>query len=416
DLDRFKEINDTQGHDVGDQVLREVARRFQQIMRASDTLARLGGDEFGIVASNIDQAEAILIAKRLSSCLEARITVDGESFTVGVSVGVSYFPDDGATPDLLLRNADIAMYRAKASRQGLAAYNNAMSAGLAERLALARDLQEALVGAQRQLALHYQPQIDLKTGVLVGAEALLRWRHPTLGAIGTDVFLPLAEERGMMAAIGAWVLQEACRQMAEWREAGLSLPGRMAVNIAAQELEDIEFRARLVERVTRFGISAEQIEFELTESGVMRNVDRAVDLFGQLNGIGFSLAVDDFGTGYSSLAYLKRLPVKKLKIDRTFVRDMAEDANDHAIVATIIAMGRTLGLRTTAEGVETKTQAQALLALGCEHAQGYLFGAPEPPEDFATRWLKQKQESKGECGGVPSAQGTIEAGVGTKVA
>ena len=199
----------------------------------------------------------------------------------------------------------------------------------------------------------------------------------------------------MMAEIGRWVLEEACRQMVEWRDAGLVFPGRLAVNIAAQELESDGFWNGVVERIRRYALSPEQLEFELTESGVMHNVERTVDLFERLSEIGFSLAVDDFGTGYSSLAYLKRLPVKKLKIDRTFVRDMAEDANDHAIVATIIAMGRTLGLRTTAEGVETQTQADALLSLGCDHAQGYLFGRPEAPEIFATRWLQQIARSEG---------------------
>lgn len=387
DLDRFKEINDTQGHDVGDRVLREVAKRFSSVMRASDTLARLGGDEFGIVASNVDHVEASLIAKRVGACLDQKITVDLESFAVGVSVGIAFYPEDGATPDLLLRNADIAMYRAKISRQGLAVYNDAMSAGLAERLALARDLQEALAGPQGQLSLHYQPQVELRSGALTGAEALLRWRHPQLGPVATDVFLSLAEERGLMTEIGKWVLAQACHQMAEWRDAGLVFPGRLAINISAQELEDGEFFGRLLEHVHRFGLPPEQLEFELTESGVMRNVDRAVELLGQLNRIGFSLAVDDFGTGYSSLAYLKRLPVGKLKIDRTFVRDMAEDTNDHAIAATIVAMGRTLGLLTVAEGVETRTQADALLALGCDQAQGYLFGRPEPPDVFAAAWL-----------------------------
>jgi diguanylate cyclase (GGDEF)-like protein/PAS domain S-box-containing protein len=389
DLDRFKEINDTRGHAVGDEVLREVAQRFQRVMRESDTLARLGGDEFGVVACGADKSEAAFLANRLTASLETKVQVGSESHSVGLSVGIAHYPFDGATPDLLMRNADIAMYRAKVSRGGIANYDFAMSSRLLERIALAADLKDAIDRPGGQLSLFYQPQIELRSGCAIGAEALLRWHHPKRGSIDAGTFLPLAEERGMMPVLGAWVLREACAQLRAWREAGLALPGRLAINVSAQEIEDADFERAILSAVEESGLAPTQIELELTETGMMENVDRAVEIFGRLSVRGFSLAIDDFGTGYSSLAYLKRLPVSRLKIDRSFVRDMTMDANDHAIVATVVAMGRTLGLQTVAEGVETREQADALLALGCEAAQGYLFGRPVPAGELAQNWLAQ---------------------------
>lgn len=387
DLDRFKEVNDTQGHEVGDAVLREVARRFREVLRHNELLARLGGDEFAVVASATDHAGAAYIAERLAQSLQAQIVTGGHVFSLGVSIGIAIYPSDGTTPDDLLRNADIAMYRAKGGPQHYMFYNPEMSSGLSERIALARDLKAALNSDDDQLSLVFQPQFDLATSELVGAEALLRWQHPRHGGISPGVFIPIAEERGMMLMISNWVFDASCRQLLAWQAAGVAFKGRIAINIAAQQIEDASFPQHAAERVRSYGLEPALFELELTESGMMRNIDLAIELAGQLSAAGFTLAIDDFGTGYSSLAYLKQLPADKLKIDQSFVRDMIDNSNDHAIVATIIGMGRTLGLHTIAEGIETAEQASALLGLGCQEGQGYLLGRPETADIFAGRWL-----------------------------
>ncbi len=396
DLDRFKEINDTQGHTVGDDVLREVARRFSGVLRDGEVLARLGGDEFAVLAPIANPAAAVFIAERIIGTLANRIDVGNHSFALGVSVGISHFPGDGDTPDTLLRHADIAMYRAKSGGRGYMHYAPEMSSGVAENLALARDLKEALRHRPEELSLFYQPLFDLRSGRLLGAEALMRWTHPTLGAVSPVAFIPVAESRGMMTMIGNWVLKEACRQILAWRGEGLHFSGRLSINIAAQQIEDALFPNQINEIVRSGGLEPRLFELELTESGMMKNIEQSIDMFTQLNSVGFSLAIDDFGTGYSSLAYLKRLPARKLKIDKSFVQDMVDDINDHTIVATIIAMGKTLGMRTIAEGVETQAQADALLALGCDEVQGYYFGRPEPAAVFAEKWLRApRTESRG---------------------
>ncbi len=388
DLDRFKEINDAQGHTVGDDILREVARRFSGVLREGEIVARLGGDEFAVLATNTAPAGAVFIAERIIGTLASRIDVGSQSFTLGVSVGISQFPSDGDTPDTLLRNADIAMYRAKSGGRGYMHYDPEMSSGIAERITLARDLQDALRHRPEELSLFYQPLFDLRSGRLIGAEALMRWTHPTLGAISPGIFIPVAESRGMMTVIGNWVLQEACRQILAWRGEGLNFSGRLSINIAAQQIEAPCFPDQVNEIIRSEGLEPRLFELELTESGMMKNIEQSIGMFTQLNAVGFSLAIDDFGTGYSSLAYLKRLPARKLKIDKSFVLDMVDDINDHTIVATIIAMGKTLGMRTIAEGVETRAQADALLALGCDEVQGYHFGRPEPANTFAEKWLR----------------------------
>lgn len=387
DLDRFKEINDTQGHTVGDIVLKEIASRFEAVLRADESIARMGGDEFVVIVAGASQVATALVAERLTGALAAPVEVNGLPFSLGMSIGIVQYPADGTTPELLLRHADVAMYRAKSSGGGYRFYRPEMSEGLAEHMALAHDLRAALQGQHGELALHYQPQVDLRNGALIGAEALIRWHHPDQGMISPAAFIPIAEERGMMGELGAWVLREACRQLNTWQAEGLALPGRLAVNIATQQIESADFPDQAVAIVRNAGLSPEQFELELTESGLMRNVELAINIAGRLKVAGFALAIDDFGTGYSSLAYLKRLPANKIKIDMSFVRDMLEDRNDKAIVTTIIAMGRTLELQTIAEGVETVNQAESLLELGCGEAQGYHFGRPEPAASFAERWL-----------------------------
>ncbi len=385
DLNRFKEINDTQGHDVGDQALIEVARRFQAASRGEETLARLGGDEFIVIAEEADQAAAILIAERLQQALGEPIATKEHTFTLGVSIGIAFYPEDGANIEDLLKKADIAMYRAKASGGGYRFYQPEMSIGLAERMQLAKNLSRALNAGD--LELYYQPQVNLQTGALIGAEALLRWNDSERGWVSPAEFIPIAEERGMMGVLGKWVLREACSQMKAWQEAGLEFPGRLAVNLAAQQLEESEIAEKLQAIVRASDLAPARLELELTESGLMENVEWAIGIMEALKTAGFALAIDDFGTGYSSLAYLKRFPADKLKIDMSFVRDMLKDRNDYTIVATIVGMAHNLGLKALAEGVEDAEQAKALLALGCDEAQGYFFGHPEPAKIFAGKWL-----------------------------
>jgi diguanylate cyclase (GGDEF)-like protein/PAS domain S-box-containing protein len=385
DLDRFKEINDTAGHDVGDFVLAAVARRLKNILRQEETLARLSGDEFVAIAPGADQAAAVHIAERIQTVLSEPLALTGRIFSLGASIGIAFYPEDGATPEDLLKHTDIAMYRAKAAGGGYRFYHARMSAELERRLEVARRLEAALNGERLQL--YYQPQVHLATGRLVGAEALARWHDSEWGWVNPAEFIPIAEERGLIGTLGEWALATACRQARRWAEARGGPLGRVAVNVAARQLEDDGFVDRVLAIVRNSGVTPAAIELELTESSMMADPERAIEVTQALAAAGFALAIDDFGTGYSSLSYLKRFAADKLKIDMSFVRDMLTDRNDYAIVSTIVAMGGSLGLETLAEGVETVAQAQALQALGCHLAQGYHFGRPEPAEDFARRWL-----------------------------
>ncbi len=385
DLNRFKEINDTLGHDAGDRVLVEAARRLQKALREEETLARLSGDEFVIIASDSGET-ATRIADRIARALAVPIDAGGQAFTVSASIGIAIFPEDGRSAEELLKHADIAMYRAKAAAEGYCFYRAEMGAELARRLELAHRLEAAL--QQGQLQLYYQPQVHLPSGRLAGAESLVRWCDEEWGMVSPAQFIPIAEERGLIGTLGEWVLTEACRQVRRWQEQGRALPGRVAVNVAAKQFEEDDFIDRVLRIARETGIAPSAIELELTESSMMRDPERAVEITRALAAAGFALSIDDFGTGYSSLTYLKRFPVHKLKIDISFVRDMLSDRNDHSIVSTIIAMGRSMELETLAEGVEHAQQAEALLALGCHFAQGYHFGRPEPSDVFARFWLQ----------------------------
>lgn len=385
DLNRFKEINDTQGHATGDAVLLEVARRFRATLRQEETVARIGGDEFLVVAQGVDQAGAASIAERLQLALAQPLMVRDQAFSVGASIGIAFYPDDGRCPEELLKHTDIAMYRAKATKESWCFYRPEMGTELARRLETARRLEQAL--SQDALELHFQPQFDLETQTLTGAEVLLRWTDPQWGALSPAEFVPVAEERGLMGRLGEWVLRSACRQLQAWQAAGYALPGRVAVNVDARQFEDPEFVAKVCAIVKAAGLVPGDFELEITESGVMADPERAVAVTEALREAGFAIAIDDFGTGYSSLAYLKRFAVDTLKIDISFVRDMLSDGNDEAIVRTIIAMARSLGLATLAEGVENHAQAERLAALGCDFAQGFYFGRPQPADAFAARWL-----------------------------
>ncbi len=385
DLTRFKEINDTQGHDVGDLVLIELARRLQNNLRHGETLARLGGDEFIVIAVDVDQNKAALIAERLQETVREPLRVDGETFALSVSIGIAFYPRDASTPEELLKQTDIAMYRAKHSGSNHCFYRSEMSKELGQRLDLARRFAAAL--ENDVLELHYQPQVDLLDDTVVGMEVLLRWQDEALGWISPDRFIPLAEERGMMSEVGRWVLTEACRQMVAWQSRGRVLPGRLAINVAAQQIGDPGFIADTERIIQAAGLQPQQFELELTETGIMLDPEQAIRVTRSLKQMGFILSIDDFGTGYSSLAYLKQFAADLLKIDISFVRDMLNSKNDRAIVTTIIAMASNLDMKTLAEGVETAEQHRALAKLGCDYAQGYYFGAPVPADEFSRQWL-----------------------------
>ena len=385
DLDRFKEINDSQGHAVGDMALAEVARRLRSVSRQEETLARMGGDEFVLIAENIDAEAAVLIAAQFCQALVEPLDLHGHAYVVGASIGIALYPADGETSEDLIKHADIAMYQAKSAGGGYRLYQAAMGTDLAKRLTLAKRLRQALDGGKLQL--YYQPQFDLGRGCVIGAEALLRWNDPELGWVSPAEFIPVAEERGMMNELGDWVLREACRQLNAWEAAGMRFEGRLAINVSAIQMEDPGVVDRLLGIVQQARLSPARFDLELTESSMMRDPERAVQVLESLGAAGFGLSIDDFGTGYSSLSYLKRFAADQIKIDISFVQNMLVDVNDHTIVTTIIVMARSLGLKTTAEGVEHEDQAAALRALGCDNAQGYHFGRPVAAQVFGEHWL-----------------------------
>ncbi|SFU51286.1 bifunctional diguanylate cyclase/phosphodiesterase [Halomonas korlensis] len=386
DVRRFKEINDTHGHQVGDQLLAMVARRFQGALGTGEFLARLAGDEFALLLADADEAAIADAMRRMPEALSSPIVLGHRSFTLEVSVGVAEYPRDALTPDDLFTAASIALFHAKQhakqSGNGSSHFNDAMARDLHHRQRMTERLLAALKGDGLQLC--YQPQFDLTTGELVGAEALCRWHDAEWGWVSPGEFIPLAEERGLIRPLGDWVLQEACRQLVAWRHSGLRLPGRLSINISAQQFDDPQLAGHIAGLIEDTEISS--IALEITESDFMRDPEQAVDITRALRQAGFALSIDDFGTGYSSLAYLRRFAADALKIDISFVRDMLTSHHDRAIVDTIIAMARALGLRTVAEGVETREQAAALAELGCDQAQGYYFGRPVSGVAFFEQW------------------------------
>ncbi|GHC30333.1 bifunctional diguanylate cyclase/phosphodiesterase [Aidingimonas halophila] len=390
DLDRFKDINDSYGHDTGDRVLIAVAERLSQVLPANCMLARLGGDEFVAVAEHIDLDGMRKLAERLQRVLEPPFKVRRQQLSLEASLGMACYPTHAETVGELLKHADIAMYHAKERGSGYCLYDSAMGEAVARRLLLAKRLTSAL--KTDALELNFQAQVGLDSESLVGVEALCRWFDAELGWISPAEFIPLVEERGMAPALGDWVLQATCRQIIAWRRQGLSVPP-ISVNIAAQQLDDPRFVQRITSILATYGVAPSAIALELTEGGFMKDPEQAIALMKQLKSAGFTLAVDDFGTGYSSLAYLKSFPLDTLKIDMSFVRNMLSNDSDLAIVATIISMARSLNMRTVAEGVETRGQADALRELGCDQAQGFYFARPQTNEAFAADWLLAKVSS-----------------------
>nr|WP_246602323.1 EAL domain-containing protein [Falsiroseomonas tokyonensis] len=381
DLDRFKEVNDTLGHAAGDALLRQVARAMTDTLRESDTLARLGGDEFAIIQVDAQQPRsAEALAARLVERLSLPFDVDGHQVTIGTSIGVALSgrvpPDSQLRAGQILQDADTALYRAKAEgRNGFRFFAAEMNEALQARRAMERDLRAAL--AEGQLRLHYQPQVHLETQQVIGLEALLRWQHPSRGQVMPDQFIGLAEEIGLLSRIGEWVLLEACATATRW-------PGqRMAVNISANQFQGSDFLRAVRHALDTTGLDPQRLEIEITEGVLMTDTERTLATLGALRQMGVSVAMDDFGTGYSSLGYLQKFRFDKIKIDRSFVSKLAEDAQSVAIIRAVIGITQSLGLRCNAEGVENSEQAALLKAEGCTEAQGYLYGRAVPEQELA---------------------------------
>jgi diguanylate cyclase (GGDEF)-like protein/PAS domain S-box-containing protein len=385
DLDRFKNVNDTLGHHIGDELLQQVATALQDKLREGDTLARLGGDEFIVLLENVDgQYGASLVAEKLVGMFEQPFMVAGHELFVTCSVGISLYPTDAMDLNMLIRNADVAMYQAKArGRNGYRFYAPSMTGEGVERLRLETYLRRSL--EKEEMFLNYQPQVEIDTGRLIGVEALVRWNHPDLGLVPPSRFISLAEDTGYINQLGKWVLIQACHQMVRWQEAGLHVP-KMAVNLSARQFERGSIATMVGDVLRETGLEPHRLQLEVTESVIMNTGDALV-FINDLHSIGVGLAIDDFGTGYSSLAYLKQMPVQTLKIDRSFIKDISTDVNDEAIAIAIIQLGKSMNLSVIAEGVETGEQAAFLLRHGCNLAQGYFYSRPAAPDDLLQRWL-----------------------------
>lgn len=384
DLDRFKTVNDTLGHPTGDQVLLEVSRRMSNIIRSSDTIARLGGDEFVLLLEEQTSAQhAAVVARKLMNLFSSPMNVGEHELVVTASIGITLYPNDGDDPDLLIRHADRAMYEAK--QQGRNTYRfftQALTEGALERLMMENELRRAI--SRDELILHYQPIVDIKTRQLRGVEALVRWQHPKQGLIAPGLFIELAEEIGIIGDIGKWVLHTACDQLAKWDQDEFQVP-RISVNLSVQQI-DQTLVMQVSDELQKSALAPERLELEVTESMLMRNPELSRTVLGELKAIGVNFAIDDFGTGYSSLAYLKLLPLDRIKIDQSFVRDIGRDSNDEAIVRAIIALSKNLGLESVAEGVENSNQVDFLQKAGSVLAQGYLYSHPVPAEELYRNW------------------------------
>lgn len=395
DLNGFKAVNDTLGHQAGDLLLCEVGKRLERSIRKTDIVARLGGDEFVIIMHDIHPDGIVSTADNILACLDTSMQLSGQSVDIGVSGGLAVFPWHGEDYITLLRHADIAMYFAKRGGKQLALYSPEQEQLSSSDLSLKSELREAI--QRNQLVLHYQPKIDLVQGKVISLEALVRWHHPQRGFMPPDSFIPMAEEAGFITLLTHWVLRTALEQAAALSAAGYPLG--VAVNLSAKDLHDSGLPHRIANLSAEIGVSTKRLTLELTESAVMVNPGEALKILTELDRMGITLSIDDFGTGYSSLAYLKRLPVDELKIDKTFVIEMLGDENDAAIVKSAVDLGHNLGLRVVAEGVENESTLGALLALGCDAAQGYYLSKPLPAGELldwlrTSPWADDEQHSK----------------------
>jgi len=381
DLDRFKLINDSLGHRAGDELLQEVARRLSAVARTADTVARFGGDEFVLVGSSLSDAEdAMQMAARAIEALRAPVRIAGIDVHASPSIGIALYPEDGASIEALLAHADAAMYAAKHQGRGsVQRYMPGMHAGIEDRVQMESELHQAI--ELKQFELHYQPKVDTRTGVVRSAEALIRWLHPSRGLVSPAEFIPLAEECGLIGAIGEWVIREACRQARAWQEEGVpSL--RISVNLSASQFREVGLVDSIRRALDDVGLPARYLEVELTESAVMSDPEQSVAILEQLSAMGVLVSVDDFGTGYSSMSYLRRFPIDKLKIDRVFINEIASRPEDASIVRAIVSLAHSLNLKVVAEGVETPAQLDFLKTAGCDEYQGYHYSRPLPADQF----------------------------------
>ncbi|MEO5358974.1 MAG: EAL domain-containing protein [Nitrospirota bacterium] len=382
DLDKFKFVNDTLGHHMGDLLLKEVAARLRESVRESDTVARMGGDEFQILLAKITKpTDAANIAGKIVKAMNESFILDGQQCNIGVSIGISIYPDNGDNMEQLTKNADMAMYQVKEhGKNSFKFYDASMDVAILEKINLEKALTSAL--KNNELFLHYQPQIDIKSGKLVGCEALIRWQHPEMGMISPVRFIPLAEEINLICPIGEWVVREACTQNKLWQQNGFP-PQRVSVNLSAHQFKDATLAKKITTILEETGLDPKYLDIELTESGLMQNVELSIQIMNELRKLGVNISIDDFGTGYSSLIYLKRFPIDILKIDQNFIRNCTTDPSDAVITSTIISMAHSLNIKVIAEGVETIAQLELLRIFDCDEVQGYIFNKPIPPEEFS---------------------------------
>ncbi len=388
DLDNFKTINDTLGHDMGDLLLKDVSNKLQNTLRQEDTVARMGGDEFIVVAPEIKSTEdAGILAQKILQQFEEAIVIENQELFVGCSIGISTFPEDGSDSKTLLKNADMALYRAKdRGKNNFQLYTPALNFKAMERMAIEKNLRKAV--EREEFDLVFQPKIELATGKIVGLEGLLRWDSPELGRVMPVAFIPVAEDTRIIVQIGAWTLKRACQQIRQWMDAGLP-PISVAINLSGVQFAHPQLIKELQAALQEYDVSPDYLQLEITETILMKDTELAVEILRQLGELGIKAAIDDFGTGYSSLNYLKNLPIHYLKIDRTFIRDFSQVTNS-AITKTIVGLGQSLGLKTIAEGIETEEQKQFLLEIGCEEGQGYLFSPPVSSKNITKLLIENK--------------------------
>jgi diguanylate cyclase (GGDEF)-like protein/PAS domain S-box-containing protein len=392
DLDRFKQINDSLGHLMGDQVIMIVAKRLRLVISANDMVARLGGDEFLILLKDVETEEALI--KKVEKILKIShepMFIESHRLYSSASIGISHYPQDDTDADNLLKYADAAMYKAKEEGgNNFQFYLKEMTASAYENVMMERDLRESIKA--KDFEVYYQPQIQLQTGLIIGAEALVRWNHPTVGFLSPDMFIALAIKTGLIIELDLWVMDTAMKDFAKWYKEGLT-PGLLALNVNMQQLESSAFIDDVMKSIKRHQFQYSWLECELTETEVMKNPIKVIKILKELHDLGITIAIDDFGTGYSSLSYLKRLPIDKLKIDQSFIQDIGHDETAMAIVNTIIVLAQSLNLKVIAEGVETYAQEQFLAKHGCHQAQGFYYAKPLPAKDFKALLQKQKLSS-----------------------
>ncbi|MCH7929702.1 MAG: EAL domain-containing protein, partial [Proteobacteria bacterium] len=382
DLNRFKEVNDTLGHPVGDELLKAVAKDLKRVVRETDTVARLGGDEFAVIETELDSPQgAVVLAQKVIDALAQPYRIGDHEVRTGTTIGIAVYPTDGTEPQELLQNADFALYAGKAKqRDGFEMFDPEMSAALKASKDLEVELHRAL--ENEEFVLHYQPRVALATGVIIGVEALVRWVHPERGMIAPGAFIPVAESSGLVRPLGEWVLRTACREANSWQRVGLP-PLSVAVNLSAAQFHGTDIVATVSDVLDESLLDPTLLELEITETMMMRERDsKVVPALQGLSDLGVEIAVDDFGTGYASLTYLRRFPVSKVKVDQSFVAGIVDDRDDRAIVQAVIGLGRGLNMKVTAEGVETREQVEILRAWQCDEAQGYYFGRPVPAEQL----------------------------------